>query len=139
MTLLAPNIVNAILDGRQPHHVMLAMLMRSFPSAWREQLRCERPSTSSLATNDGCPVTDDALSTNARWHAVVKYRTRVGRPLDVEMYLEEIGDIQDRIEHGPHWDSVEIVEIRRINHTDSLKLTPEQAEELSHRPIDEIS
>lgn len=32
---------------------------------------------------------------------------------NVHIYLGEIGDIQDHIEHGPHWDTVEIVEIRR--------------------------
>jgi hypothetical protein len=82
-------------------------------------------------------MTDDALSTEARWHAVVKYRTHAGTPLDIDMYLKEIGDIQDRIERGPHWDSVAIVEIRRINHTDSPMLTLEQAEELGRRPINE--
>jgi hypothetical protein len=81
---------------------------------------------------------DDALSTEARWHAVVKYRTDAGM-LDVEMYLHEKGDIQYRIERGPHWDAVEIVEIRRINHTDSPMLTLEQAKDLGDRPIDEIS
>ena len=42
-------------------------------------------------------MADDALTSLARWHAVVKYRTDAGL-LDVDMYLEEIGDIQDRIE-----------------------------------------
>jgi hypothetical protein len=79
-------------------------------------------------------MAEDALSTEARWHAVVKYRTDAGL-LDVDMYLNEIGDIQDRIESGPHWDIVEIVEIRRINHTDSSKLTLEQSKELGKRPF----
>ena len=38
MTLLAPNIVEAILDGRQPTKVTLAVLMRPFPVAWEEQV-----------------------------------------------------------------------------------------------------
>jgi hypothetical protein len=83
-------------------------------------------------------MTDDALSAEARWHSVVKYRTDAGM-LDVDMYLYEIGDVQYRIERGPHWDAVEIVEIRRVNHTDSPMLTLEQAEDLGARPIDEIS
>ncbi|MCM8626478.1 hypothetical protein [Accumulibacter sp.] len=37
ITLLAPNIVEAILDGRQPPEMTLAALMRPFPVAWREQ------------------------------------------------------------------------------------------------------
>ena len=73
--------------------------------------------------------------TDARWHAVVQCRTGVGMPMNVEIYLEEIGDIHDHIERGPHWDTVEIVEIRRINHIESANLTLEQAHELGRRTI----
>ena len=38
MTLLAPSVVEAILDGRQPTKVTLAVLMRPFPVAWEEQV-----------------------------------------------------------------------------------------------------
>ena len=38
MTLLAPEIVEAMLDGRQPAEMTLAMLMEPFPVGWREQL-----------------------------------------------------------------------------------------------------
>ena len=38
MTLLAPYIVEAILDGRQPTKVTLAVLMRPVPVAWEEQV-----------------------------------------------------------------------------------------------------
>ena len=82
-------------------------------------------------------MADDASSSEARWHAVVLYRRNEG-PLDVHMLLKEIGDIQDRIEQGPHWDSVEFIGIRHVNHTDSAKLTLEQAEELGKRPIGEL-
>ena len=37
LTLLAPDIVEAILDGRQPPTMTLAALMNPFPVAWREQ------------------------------------------------------------------------------------------------------
>ena len=37
MTLLAPDIVEAILDGRQPVQVTLAVLMGSVAVVWREQ------------------------------------------------------------------------------------------------------
>lgn len=37
MTLLAPEIVEAILDGRQPTEMTLAVLMEPLPVAWREQ------------------------------------------------------------------------------------------------------
>jgi hypothetical protein len=37
LTLLAPDIVEAILDGRQPTEMTLAILMEPFPNAWSEQ------------------------------------------------------------------------------------------------------
>lgn len=39
-----------------------------------------------------------ALRTDARWHAVVQYRTGAETPMNVEIYLDEIGDIHDHIE-----------------------------------------
>jgi hypothetical protein len=35
LTLLAPDIVEAIMIGRQPSKMTLAMLMRRFPTGWR--------------------------------------------------------------------------------------------------------
>jgi hypothetical protein len=35
--LLAPSIVEAILDGRQPPEMTLAVLMTPFPVAWVQQ------------------------------------------------------------------------------------------------------
>jgi hypothetical protein len=37
LTLLAPDIVEAILAGRQPAETTLAVLMRPFPVGWTEQ------------------------------------------------------------------------------------------------------
>ena len=37
LTLLAPAIVGAVLDGRQPTDLSLAELMRPFPIGWQEQ------------------------------------------------------------------------------------------------------
>ena len=37
LTLLAPDIVEAILNGRQPTGLQLDRLMRRFPVGWREQ------------------------------------------------------------------------------------------------------
>jgi hypothetical protein len=37
LTLLAPDIVEAILDGRQPKDVQLEDLTRALPSGWEEQ------------------------------------------------------------------------------------------------------
>ena len=36
-TCIAPDIVEAILDGRQPKGLKLAALLRDVPSAWEEQ------------------------------------------------------------------------------------------------------
>ena len=38
LTLLAPDLVEAILDGRQPTNVTLAVLMRPFAVAWDRQM-----------------------------------------------------------------------------------------------------
>jgi hypothetical protein len=38
LTLLSPEIVEAIIDGRQPPELTLAALMRPFPAGWREQV-----------------------------------------------------------------------------------------------------
>jgi hypothetical protein len=37
LTLLAPDTVEAILDGRQPPEMTLAILMKPFSNAWSEQ------------------------------------------------------------------------------------------------------
>jgi hypothetical protein len=37
LTLLSPEIVEAILDGRQPADLQLEDLLRPFPVGWREQ------------------------------------------------------------------------------------------------------
>jgi hypothetical protein len=40
LTLLAPDIVEAILDGRQPEGMTLPALMDPFPVFWGEQRKC---------------------------------------------------------------------------------------------------
>jgi hypothetical protein len=39
LTLLAPDIVEAILDGRQPSDLELSKLLKPFPDTWKEQRR----------------------------------------------------------------------------------------------------
>jgi hypothetical protein len=41
LTLLAPDFVEAILDGRQPAQVTLAVLMRPFAVGWTEQRKTD--------------------------------------------------------------------------------------------------
>ena len=66
---------------------------------------------------------------DARWRAVVWYRTETGL-VDVEHWLDEVGDLHDLVEAGPHWDTIEKIEIYRVNHIDSLELTIEEAEQI---------
>lgn len=50
LTLLAPNVVEAILDGRQPSETTLAALMQPFPVGWPDQNRAiMRPTTLALS------------------------------------------------------------------------------------------
>jgi hypothetical protein len=44
LTLLAPDIVEAILDGRRPAAMMLAGLMQPFAVVWRGQMEVNDPS-----------------------------------------------------------------------------------------------
>jgi hypothetical protein len=37
LTLLAPDMVDAVLNGRKPPEMTLAVLMRPFPVGWKEQ------------------------------------------------------------------------------------------------------
>jgi hypothetical protein len=50
LTLLAPDIVEAILDGRQPKGLQLEQLIQMMPSAWEEQ----RSALLRGATDPGC-------------------------------------------------------------------------------------
>lgn len=64
-----------------------------------------------------------------RWRATIFYRTENGS-VDVEHELNELADIHDRVEAGPHWDTIEKIEIVRINHCDAADLTVEAAARL---------
>jgi hypothetical protein len=69
---------------------------------------------------------DDRL---IRWHAVVHYRTENG-VLDDEHDLEQLGELHDLVELGPHWDTIERIEVLRVNQCTATDLTVEQAAEL---------
>ncbi|MGM4987382.1 hypothetical protein [Tardiphaga sp. 841_E9_N1_2] len=64
-----------------------------------------------------------------RWQATIHYRTDAGI-VDVEHRVSELHEIHDLVERGPHWDTVEKIEVIRINHIDSAALTVEQAERM---------
>lgn len=46
----------------------------------------------------------------SRWYAVVTYRHAAG-PVDVPHDLEELGELQDLVELGPHWGTIERIEV----------------------------
>ena len=47
LTLLAPEIVEAILDGRQPAELQLDDLLEGFPLEWTQQTKCRDVQVSS--------------------------------------------------------------------------------------------
>jgi hypothetical protein len=69
----------------------------------------------------------------ARWHAVIRYRGDVGS-IGTEYFLVEIADLHDLVEHGPHWDTIEKIEVYRINHCTDPTLTVEQDALISSKP-----
>lgn len=69
----------------------------------------------------------DALP--ARWRATTHYRTDSGL-VDVEHEIRELGEIELIVERGPHWDTIDRIEIVRINHVEDPAMTVEQAKEL---------
>jgi hypothetical protein len=44
LTLLRPDIVEAILDGRQPPELQMNVLLKPFPVEWKEQRKRVKPS-----------------------------------------------------------------------------------------------
>lgn len=65
------------------------------------------------------------LKHGARWKAVCIYRTDHGM-IDVEHLFEEISDLHDLVERGPHWDTLIRCTIT-LNRPIELGLTVEQA------------
>lgn len=63
-----------------------------------------------------------------RWIATVFYRFNSGI-VDVQHDLEEIEDLQDLVEKGPHWDTIDHIHIVRSDKA-YAELTVEQAEEI---------
>lgn len=64
-----------------------------------------------------------------RWKAEIIYRHGFG-PVDVAHDLEELGDIHDVVERGPHWDTIESITIKRVSIKGLEGLTVEEAGKL---------
>jgi hypothetical protein len=59
-------------------------------------------------------------------YATTFYRTEKGTQ-DVHQDLEEIVDLHDLVERGYHWDTIEKIEVVRVNHCTDPNLTIEQS------------
>lgn len=70
-------------------------------------------------------VMDRLDVTCARWIATVHYRTENGL-VDVQHDMLEIDELQDLVERGPHWDTIERIDIVRADGADRA-LTIEEA------------
>ena len=89
VTLLAPDIVEAILDGRQPERMTLSGLMEPLPMQWERQDR--RANSSShrrlrYSVDDGAPSPHRRCHSNRQeWGVCVMYVHQTGnaasRPL----------------------------------------------------------
>lgn len=66
--------------------------------------------------------------THVRWIATVHYRSDSGL-VDVEHDLLELEELHDLVERGPHWDTIDRIEIVRADGR-NLALTIEEAERL---------
>jgi len=64
-----------------------------------------------------------------RWHAIAHYRTDNGT-LDVHHDLEELAELHDLIEKGPHWDTIAKIEVFRVDHVTAEDLTVEASAEI---------
>ncbi|MDH7973728.1 hypothetical protein QH494_16165 [Sphingomonas sp. AR_OL41] len=71
---------------------------------------------------------DRPRTTLVRWIATVHYRT-AGGLVDVQHDLEEIEELQNLVEQGPHWDTIERIDIVRADGCER-QLTVEEAAQL---------
>jgi hypothetical protein len=78
---------------------------------------------------DANPNQPDQPDGEPRWLASVTYRHEDGHRTKTYP-LDELDDIADIVERGPHWDTVAAISIQRINHVNGIGLTVEQAAQL---------
>jgi hypothetical protein len=72
------------------------------------------------------PKAHESYASFIRWHANIHYRTKKGT-FNQECDLEELEDLHSIVERGPHWDTIEKIEIFRVNHVTDKKLTVERS------------
>lgn len=71
---------------------------------------------------------DRPAVTHPRWRATVHYRLDAGL-VDVVHDLDELSELHELVERGPHWDTIDRIEIVRANAV-PLTLTVEEAMKL---------
>jgi hypothetical protein len=103
---------------------MLTFGTGSFPAPPRWMITCRSCDLSSAHRMENV-MSNTTSRSRVRWHATATYRSNEGHVV-VPMMLEEVGDLHDWIEKGPHWDTIVKIEIHRVNHIDSPTLTVEQ-------------
>lgn len=62
-----------------------------------------------------------------RWLARIVYRSAAGA-VDVVHDIEELGEVEEIVERGPDWNTIEVIEIRRARDAEATATTLEEAE-----------
>ena len=73
-------------------------------------------------------VLDQPLVKHVRWPATIYYRSAAGL-IDVTHDFEELDELHDLVEAGPHWDTIDRIEVVRSDGRNRA-LTLEEAERL---------
>lgn len=80
-------------------------------------------------TTDPKPFKTQEAPTVKRWAVLIYYRTKDGESLILHE-LEELSDLHEIVEAGPHFDTIARINVFRINHIDSPNLAVEATEQL---------
>ena len=64
-----------------------------------------------------------------RWTAVIRYRCDAGTNI-VTYDFEEMADLDELVEQGPHWDTIIDITVTIARPSESAALTVEEAERL---------
>lgn len=80
-------------------------------------------------SGDGTIAASRPFVTNPRWAATVHYRGDAGL-VDVTHDIDEIADLHDLVERGPHWDAIDRITVVRAVVGAPLTLTIEEAAKL---------
>ena len=98
LTLLAPEIVEAILDGRQPAELQLDDLLKGFPLEWERQQRDWKADTDWPAASQSAPASSGSNSHRVSFECAILSWGRAGVPPEVTptafnpLVLKEIKD-----------------------------------------------